>query len=325
MKIATFKSSLIVLTLTLLFLLGPGTGQAQDEITIRGEDLPPEILDELKARFDDPNNPGVEEVQFRDLNLDGDEAAKLFLSPDLKALGDTLQDGQQVRFRGTVDGQRFEARVERNGGGLRARIEGLDVSGMTPEQLMSLAAENGFDRLRIRGTDGERFEFKRRDDGTLRAEFRGMDVSGYTPEQLMDLAKEKGLDRLRIRGTDGHRFEIKRKDDGTLRADFRGMEVGAYTPEQLTNLAKERGLDRLRIRGVDKDGNRVRIEYRQDKGIVKWEGAGRGVNEVSSRLNNKHGRDRGRDRENKLRDRVERGRERIDRGDHRFRGGKGRD
>ena len=58
---------------------------------------------------------------------------------------------------------------------------------------------------------------------------------------------------------------------------------------------------------------------------MKWEGAGRGMNEVSSRLNNEHGRDRGRDRVNKFRDRVERERARIDRGDHRFRGGKGRD
>jgi len=428
MKVFTFKSSLIKLTLTLLFLLGPGSGRAQGEVNIRGEDLPPDVLQVVEEQFQDPNNDGVQQIQFRNLSLSLDEATELFLSTDpdenlLRLIGETLANDRQVKFRGTVDGIKFEARVERhddgtlrarikgldisgmapeqlgeflsngfdrlrirgtdgerleirrhNDGNLRAKIEGMDLNGYTAEQLTSLAVDNGFDRLRIRGTNGERFdlkrqddgtlsarirgmdvsklspeqltnlatekgldrlridglagekfEIKRQDDGTLRAEFRGMDVSGYTPEQLMDIVKEKGLDRLRIRGSNGERFEIKRKDDGTLRADFRGMDVRAYTPEQLTNLAKERGLDRVRIRGVDKDGNRVRIEYRQDKGIVKWEGAGRGVTEVSSRLNNEHGRDRGRDRVNKIRDRVERERARIDRSDHRFRGGKGRD
>jgi len=95
------------------------------------------------------------------------------------------------------------------------------------------------------------------------------------------------------------------------------MDVGALTREQLTNLAKEKGLDRVRIRGVDKDGNRVRIEYRQDKGIVKWEGAGRGVTGFSHELNNDHGRDQGRDLENRLRDRIEQEREWFDRDDHR--------
>ncbi len=374
MKAFPFKSNLLVLTLTLLFVLGPGSGKAQDDVKIRGEKLPSDVLHVVDTQFQDPNNEGVQQIQFRDLSYSQDEAKELFLSTDpdenlLRLVGETLANDHQVKFRGTVDGTKFEAQVERHDDGtLRTRIKGLDISGMapeqlgeflsngfdrlrirgtngerleirrrddgtiraeirginiseyTPEQFMSLAAENGFDRLRIRGTNGERFELKQQDDGTLRAKMEGMDVSGMTPEQLMDLAKEKGLDRLRIRGSDGQRFEIKRKDDGTLRADFRGMDVRAYTPEQITNLAKERGLDRVRIRGVDKDGNRVRIEYRQDKGIVKWEGAGRGVNEVSSRLNNKPGRDRGRDRENKLRDRVERERERIDRSDHRGRG-----
>ena len=423
MKAFPFKSNLLVLTLTLLFVLGPGSGKAQGDVKIRGEKLPSDVLHVVDTQFQDPNNGGVQQIQFRDLSLSLDEATELFLSTDpdrnlLRLIGETLSNENRVKFRGTVDGTKFEAQVERhddgtlrarikgldisgmaleqlgeflsngfdrlrirgingerleirrqddgtlrgeikgmnlsgftaeqlttlavdngfdrlrirgsegerleirrhNDGGLRAKIEGMDLKGYTAEQLTSLAVDNGFDRLRIRGTNGERFEFKRQDDGTLRARIRGMDVSKFSPEQLTNLATEKGLDRLRIDGLAGEKFEIRRHDDGTLRADFRGMDVRAYTQEQLTNLAKERGLDRLRIRGVDKDGNRVRIEYRQDKGIVKWEGAARGVTEVSRRLNNEHARDRGRDRENKLRDRVERERERFDRGDHRGRG-----
>ncbi len=293
MKGFGLKGSLALLAMTFFLLLGPGRGQAQEEVIIQGEKLPSNILEVINAELGNTSNPGVQEVHFRNLTLTNDEAAGLFLSTDLKALGDTLKDGQQVRFRGTVDSQPFEARVEQHEDGLRARIEGIDVSGITPQQFADLATNNGFDRLRIRGTNGERYEIKRRDDGMLQAEFRGMDVSGYTPEQLMDLAKEKGLDRLRIRGSNGERYEIDRRDDGMLQAEIRGMDVSGYTPEQLTNLAKERGLDRVRIRGVDKDGNRIRIEYRQDKGIVKWEGAGRGVTEVSRQLNNlEHARDR---------------------------------
>ena len=344
------KTSLILLVMSLVFGLGLGTAQAQREVTVNGNTSSSEILDIVNSEFNNPENAEIQKLQFRNLTLDSEEAAALFLSTDsenylLHSIGDTLKNEQQVRFRGMVDGNPFETRVEREDDGtLRLRMEGMDVSGMspeqlgnflnndfdrvriqglgderleirkrddgtvraelrgmdisgyTPEQLMELATNNDLDRLRIRGSGGEKFEFKQRDDGNPRVDIRGMDVSGYTPEQLTNLAKENGLDRLRIRGNDGQRFNIDRKDDGSLRADFRGMDVSGYTPEQLTNLATDKGLDRVSIRGVDKDGNRVRIEYRKDKGIVKWEGAGRGVTEFSRELNDDHGRDRGRDR-----------------------------
>ena len=213
----------------------------------------------------------------------------------------------RLHIRGT-NGERFEIR-RRDDGSLRAEIRGIDASNLNLAQLTSLAAQNEFDRLRIRGTDGERFRIDRKSDGSLRADIRGMDLKGMTAEQLADLAAAQGLDRLRIRGSRDERFEIDRRDNGTLRARIERMDFGNRDPREVLDSLREKGLDRVRLRGLDSAGNRVRIEYRQDKGIVKWEGAGRGVTEFSRDLNNDHARDRGRDWENKLR-------ERVDRGDH---------
>ena len=103
MKNYALKGSMILLAMTLQLGWGSGTGQAQEEVTIQGAKLPSNIVEVINAKLEDPSNPGVEEVQFRELNLTNEEAASLFLSTDLKALGDSLKDGQQVRFRGTVD------------------------------------------------------------------------------------------------------------------------------------------------------------------------------------------------------------------------------
>ncbi len=69
MKASTFKSNLIVTTLTLLFLLGPGTGKAQGDVKIRGENLPPDVLQMVDSHLQDPNKD-VDGIQFRDLNAE---------------------------------------------------------------------------------------------------------------------------------------------------------------------------------------------------------------------------------------------------------------
>lgn len=427
MKATIGKIGIVLWVISLVFGLGLGSAQAQQEVTVNGTKIPLEILETVYSEFNNPDNPELQQLQFRGLNLTRDEALKLFLSTDmdldenlLRSIGNTIQNEQQVKFRGTVDGNSFETLVEREGdGSLRLRIEGMDVASLTPEQigdflsngfdrvrirglggerfdirrqddgslraeirgmnlvgltleqLTNLAIDNGFARMRIRGTKNERFDIKRQDDGTLRVEIKGMDFNNLNLEQLTSFAVENGFERLRINGTDGQRFRIDRKDDGSLRVDIRGIDVSGITSEQLANLAmekglerlrirglkderfeinrqnngtlrariermdfsnrdpkellsslREKGLDRVRIRGVDAEGNRVRIEYRQDKGIVKWEGVGRGLTELSRDLNNELARDRGRDWEKKLRNRVDRERERFDRADH---GRRGRD
>ncbi len=254
MKASKFKSNLIVMTLTLLFLLGPGTGKAQGDVKIRGEKLPPDVLQVVDSHFQDPNK-GVDGIQFRDLSLSRNEAAELFLStnPDenlLRLIGETIANNHEVRFRGTVDGNKFDARVERHDdGSLRARIKGLDIGSLAPEQLGEFLS-NGFDRLRIRGTEGERIEIRRQKNGNLRARIKGMNLSGITAEQLTSLAVENGFDRVRIKGSDGEQFQIKQQSENALKIRIKGINLDGASAEQLTRLAVKKGLDRLRINGT---------------------------------------------------------------------------
>ena len=97
---------------------------------------------------------------------------------------------------------------------------------------------------------------------------------------LGDLAKllpNDGVERqVRLRGAFDAR--IQRNDEGELRARIEGIDLGTLTPAQRADLARQlatqAGLDRLRIRGVDATGARVRVEFRDDKGIVKNEAKG---------------------------------------------------
>ena len=102
---------------------------------------------------------------------------------------------------------------------------------------------------------------------------------------LADLAKllpNDGVERqVRLRGAVDAR--IQRNDEGELRARIEGIDLGTLTPAQRADLARQlatkAGLDRLRIRGVDANGARVRVEFRDDRGIVKNEARGAGKND----------------------------------------------
>lgn len=132
---------------------------------------------EIRARV----AAGATEIQFRDRGLTEAEARQLLLN-DRSLLADVAQllpnDGveRHVRFRGAVD-----ARVQRNEDGeLRARIEGINIGSMTAAQRAELArrlaAQSGFERVRIRGTDenGQRVRIELREGrGITRNEARG--------------------------------------------------------------------------------------------------------------------------------------------------------
>jgi len=79
---------------------------------------------------------------------------------------------------------------------------------------------------------------------------------------------------VRLRGAFDAR--IQRNDEGELRARIEGINLGTLSPAQRAELARQLasqgGLDRIRIRGTDATGARVRVEFRDDKGIVKNEG-----------------------------------------------------
>jgi len=69
---------------------------------------------------------------------------------------------------------------------------------------------------------------------------------------------------------------VQREPDGSLRLIVRDINIGDLTAAQRAQLAmdlsKTTGFDRVRIRGVDAQGNRIRIEFRADKGLTRNEG-----------------------------------------------------
>ncbi len=94
-----------------------------------------------------------------------------------------------------------------------------------------------------------------------------------------DALPADGVERtVTFRGlVDGRQVEarVQRQEDGTLRARIEGINVGtlnAADREQLVQrLSRQTGFERVRLEGVDAGGNRVRTEFRVDKGLVKNE------------------------------------------------------
>jgi hypothetical protein len=117
--------------------------------------------------------------------------------------------------------------------------------------------------------------------GTTEIQFRGVtaqDARALLNQNLFrDLAPllpNDGVERsVRLRGE----FEarLQRNEEGELRARVEDVGLGTLSPAQRAELARQlanqAGLDRIRIRGVDATGARVRVEFRDDKGIVRNE------------------------------------------------------
>lgn len=165
------------------------------------------LLDAVRAEI----ARGAREIQFRDAGLTPDEARNLLLGTDrnlLAALSALLpKDGveRHIRLRGDVD-----ARVQRNEDGeLRARIEGINVGNLTATQRSELsrqlAARFGFDRVRIRGVDG--------DGDRIRIEFR--DGRGVVKNEARE-GREGGEGRREDRVA---RLEHKDKPERPERAE----------------------------------------------------------------------------------------------------------
>jgi hypothetical protein len=169
----------------------------------------------------------------------------------------------------------------------------MDVSKYSPEQLTNLAIEKGLDRLRIRGSRGERFEIKRQDDGTLRARIELMDLGSRNPKEVLATLREKGLDRVRIEGIgkDGSEIRIEyRRDKGIVKME--GVERG------VTEFSRDLNADQARDRGRDWEKKiRNRIEREKHQRFERGDNRGRGSDRIGAL------RERA---ENHVRERIER-------------------
>ncbi len=98
--------------------------------------------------------PGVQEVQFRNVSLTEAEQRALFLSSDpnenlLRQVSSVVPSSNGAERNVTFRNNDFRARVGREEGQLRARIEGIDQSQLTEPERQNLRAQ--FDRFRLEG------------------------------------------------------------------------------------------------------------------------------------------------------------------------------
>ena len=131
---------------------------------------------------------------------------------------------------------------------------------------------NGVDDLVERGVREIQFR-----DGTLTQDEARSLVLRIEGNLLGDLATRlpnDGIQRqITLRGDVDLR--VQRLANGELRAKIDDIFVGSPTEarraEFTQQLAAQYGFDRLTIRGVDADGNRIRVEFDADRGIVRNE------------------------------------------------------
>lgn len=98
--------------------------------------------------------PGVQEVQFRNVSLTEAEQRALFLSSDpqknlLRQVSTVVPSANGAERNVTFRSNDLRARVGREEGQLRARIEGIDHSQLTESERQNLQAQ--FDRFRLEG------------------------------------------------------------------------------------------------------------------------------------------------------------------------------
>jgi hypothetical protein len=127
--------------------------------------------------------------------------------------------------------------------------------------------------------------------GAREIQFRGTTLSAADVQNLLlstdaahnllaeiaALLPKDGVERkVTLRGAADVR--VTRQPNGTLRARIENVSLGDLTAAQRAELAQQLatalGVDRLRIRGVDAAGNRVRLEFRADRGLARDDSKG---------------------------------------------------
>lgn len=96
--------------------------------------------------------PGVQEIQFRNVSLTEAEQQLLFLNSNpannlLRQVSEVVPSANGAERNVTFRSNDFRARVGKEEGQLRARIEGIDQSQLTEQERKDLLAQ--FDRLRL--------------------------------------------------------------------------------------------------------------------------------------------------------------------------------
>lgn len=183
--------------------------------------------------------PGVQEVQFRNVSLTQAEQRVLFLNSDpnknlLRQISTVVPSPNGAERNVTFRNNDVRARVGREEGQLRARIEGIDLSQLTETERQSLRAQ--FDRLRLDGAN-DRVDNR---NGRGSGDSSGSGSANSGPGSAN--SGRGGWDDNRVAQAGDVRQEDRRED---RRADRREDRQADRRDDRRSNAGGElRGLDR---------------------------------------------------------------------------------
>ncbi len=242
--------------------------------------------------------PGVQEIQFRNIGLTEEEQRALFLNSDpnknlLRQVSSVVPSPNGEERKVTFRSNDFRARVGREEGQLRARIEGIDQSQLTEIERQNLRAQ--FDRFRLEGANdrgGNRADNRggRSDNSGPGSgnSGRGSDNSGpgsansgsgrggdggrggREDDRVAQLNDVRQEDRREDRRTDRQqdRREDRRADrredrQADRRANAGGELRGLDRADQVADAHGQQGRDQARIAQMDRPNRVERIERPQ--------------------------------------------------------------
>ncbi|MDP1945945.1 MAG: hypothetical protein Q8L77_00460 [Nitrospirota bacterium] len=211
--------------------------------------------------------PGVQEVQFRNVSLTEAEQRALFLNGDpnknlLRQVSAVVPSSNGAERNVTFRSHDFRARIGREEGQLRARIEGIDQSQLTEPERQNLRAQ--FDRFRLEGGN---------DRGGNRAEGRGGHGgddnsgpgSGNSGSGSVNSGSGRGgRDDVRMAQAGDVRQEDRQADRHEDRRANRGGEVrGLDRADQVAGEQGREGRDNARSVQMDRSNRPERVERSQ--------------------------------------------------------------
>lgn len=169
-------------------------------------------------------------------------------------------------------------------GSVRQEDRQIDRAATTPAQVRvplprrsdgSIDVARLLDTVQARVAQGFR-EIQFRDGSLTQDEARQLLLNPAPDQNLLSQIRKvlpaDGIERnVTFRGAIEAR--VQRQENGSLRTRIENINVGTLSATERAQLAQrlseQTGFDRIRIGGVDADGNRVRIESRGDKGLVR--------------------------------------------------------
>ncbi len=208
---------------------------------------------------------GVQEVQFRNVSLTEAEQRALFLNSDpnknlLRQVSTVVPSANGAERQVTFRSNDLRARVGREEGQLRARIEGIDHSQLTEPERQNLQAQ--FDRLRLEGTHD--WGGRSGNDSSGSGSGNSGGGSDNSDSGRGDNGGRRGGDDMRVAQAGDIRQEDRQQDRREDRRSNAGGEVrGLDRADQVAGEHGREGRDNARAAQMDRPNRVERAERLQ--------------------------------------------------------------